>query len=151
MRHLRALVVCCVLVLPVLAPPPAAAMSAQKIMVRELNEVRAAHGLRQLRPAKRLHGSANGYARWMIRHDWFGHRGAHSSRTFRSSGEILELHRGRRARVARTLRMWMRSPGHRALILSAGFRYVGAGKSRGRFRGRRTTVWVVHFGGRRRK
>jgi uncharacterized protein YkwD len=42
----------------------------------------------------------------------------------------------------------MNSPPHRALILSPGFRWLGAGIARGRLTGRRATTWVLHFGGR---
>ena len=42
---------------------------------------------------------------------------------------------------------WMRSPGHRANILSPGFRDLGIAVRRGSFSGSSTAyVWVVEFG-----
>jgi uncharacterized protein YkwD len=42
--------------------------------------------------------------------------------------------------------MWLRSPSHRAVILTRSMNLVGAGMVRGRFRGRRATIWVVQTG-----
>jgi hypothetical protein len=49
--------------------------------------------------------------------------------------------------VAGTVRSWMASPPHRALILHPGFRWLGAGPARGTLAGRRVTTWVLHLGG----
>ena len=63
----------------------------------------------------------------------------------RARGEALAMHRGWRPRARRTVRAWMQSPAHRAVLLG-GFRHAGAGLKRGRFRGRLATVWVLHVG-----
>ena len=41
---------------------------------------------------------------------------------------------------------WIIHPRHRALILSHGFRWLGAGMARGRLNGRAGTTWVLHVG-----
>lgn len=146
MRHLRALVVCCLLAVPLAVPVSASAVSTERSMVRELNEVRSSYGLKRLRVSRTLLTSSGNYANWMMANDWFGHRGAAAATNFRATGEILALHGGRRARIRRTIRLWLNSPSHRAVILAPQFRYVGAGRSRGKFRGRRSTAWVAHFG-----
>ncbi len=128
-------------------PAAATASSAQKRMLDRVNAVRAHHGLKPLRFAKSLSQSAARYSHTMMSRDYFGHGSRiHASRRFRSLGEILEIHRGKRIGIGRALRQWMHSPGHRSVILSSHFRFAGAGFSRGSFQGRGATIWVMHFG-----
>jgi uncharacterized protein YkwD len=120
----------------------------QQRMLRAVNEVRAQHGLSGVRGSRSLNRSARRYARWMLRTDYFGHLGRiRASSSFSLLGENLAWHPGRRPRVSGTVRRWMRSAPHRALILHPGFRWLGAGIARGRLYGRRATAWVLHFGG----
>jgi uncharacterized protein YkwD len=140
-------VLACGAVLAVAAPAPADGN--QQRMLHALNAVRAQHGLAPFHGSASLHRSASAYARWMLRSDYFGHLGRiRASRRFARLGEALAWHSGRRARVSRTVRGWMQSAPHRALILHPGFRFLGAGMARGRLSGRRATTWVLHFGGR---
>jgi uncharacterized protein YkwD len=130
------------------APSASQAASAEKKMLRAVNGARADHGLRTLRLAPRLERSARAYARWMLRADYFGHQRRIRTRArFRVLGETLAGHSDWRARVRGTLRRWLRSPPHRALILSRRFRWIGAGTARGRLGDRRARVWVLHLGG----
>jgi uncharacterized protein YkwD len=120
----------------------------QREMVRAVNHARARHDLRPLRPAPRLERSAGAYARWMLRADYFGHlRRIRASRRFDVLGETLAWHRGRRPHVRRTVRAWLHSPPHRALILSGRFQWIGAGTARGGLAGAPARVWVLHLGG----
>ena len=83
----------------------------------------------------------------MLARDYFGHlTRIRASRRFRRLGEIIAIHRGGRLGIRGTVRRWMNSPPHRAVILSSRFRYAGAGTHRGRFRGRVPRTWVMHFG-----
>jgi uncharacterized protein YkwD len=149
MNQLR-IVVACLFVVGLMALPtsPAAAAPGTK-MIKKINKVRAKHGLRAVRRSRGLARSARSYARVMMARDYFGH-GARirAPRKFRRKGEAIAMSRGHRARPRRALRMWMHSPGHRALVLSSGFRFAGAGVTRGRYHGRRTTMWVLHLGAR---
>jgi uncharacterized protein YkwD len=130
-------------------PAPAAADGNQQRMLHALNAVRAKHGLAPFHGSASLHRSASAYARWMLRSDYFGHLGRiRASGRFRRLGEALAWHSGRGARVSRTVRRWMHSPPHRALILHPGFRWLGAGMARGRLSGWRAITWVLHLGGR---
>jgi uncharacterized protein YkwD len=120
----------------------------QQQMLRAVNAVRAQHGLAAFHGSRSLHRSAGRYARWMLRADYFGHLSRiRASSRFSILGENLAWHPGRRPRVSRTVRRWMHSPPHRALILHPALRWLGAGIARGRLRGRRATAWVLHFGG----
>jgi uncharacterized protein YkwD len=130
------------------AQPAAAATPAENEMVDQVNAVRAGQGLRPLRSEPRLGRSAGGYAEWMLRHDYFGHlQRIRAASGFSVVGENLAWHSGFRARVAGTVRAWLDSPPHRALMLSSRFRWIGAGMARGRLDGLASTTWVLHLGG----
>jgi uncharacterized protein YkwD len=147
MIRIRIAVACLLLAGTLLATTTEAA-AAPPVMVQKINKVRAKHGLRALRHAPSLTRSAGAYARVMMSRDFFGHSShIRAPRRFRRLGEAIAFHRGRRP-PRRSLRSWLRSPGHRALLLSPSFRYIGAGVSTGRFRGRRATIRVVHLGAR---
>jgi uncharacterized protein YkwD len=127
---------------------PAAAAPAENEMVDQVNGVRAGQGLRPLRPEPRLGRSAGSYAAWMLRHDYFGHlERIRAASGFSVVGENLAWHTGLRPRVAGTVRAWLNSPPHRALMLSSRFRWIGAGMARGRLDGLAGTTWVLHLGG----
>jgi uncharacterized protein YkwD len=134
-----------------LAVPAGASASGDELpqrMVSAVNEVRAQHGLPALAGSSTLHRSARRYARWMLRTDYFGHLDRiRASSRYSMLGENIAWHSGHRPQVASTVRRWMASPPHRALILHPGFRWLGAGPARGTLGGSRVTAWVLHFGG----
>jgi len=123
------------------------ASPAEQSMLAEINAARRAHGVPTLRDSPLLSESASSYSRYMLARDYFGHLSAmRVSDRFTLTGEVLGWHAGPNARVGATLRRWMRSGAHRAVILHPKMRYVGAGMARGRLRGTGATVWTVHFG-----
>jgi len=126
---------------------PASAKPAEVKMVRTINKIRHAHGLRSLRPAYSLFVSARLYSRRMMRSDYFGHmsRIPVASR-WRAAGETIEWHAGWRLRPRAAVRRWMRSPAHRAVLLSRRFSKIGVGRARGRYGRKMATMWVAHVG-----
>ena len=116
-------------------------------MVSAINHIRHAHGLARLRPAYSLFVSSKLYSRRMMRSDYFGHlsRIPVASR-WRTAGETLAWHQGWRLAPRATVRQWMASPPHRAVLLSRMFTRVGVGRTRGRYGRIRSTMWVAHFG-----
>jgi uncharacterized protein YkwD len=143
------IVACCWLMVAIAAtlPAPAHALSPAERMALTINKARDRRGLPPLRESHRLCGSAGRYAGWMMRTGYFGHvTRIRASRRFWWVGEALAWHSGWRPRVSQTVRAWLRSPPHRALLLSRGFRYLGPGMTLGRFGGQRATMWVLHFG-----
>ncbi len=117
-------------------------------MVAAVNGIRTSHGLARLRQAPVLKRSARAYAGWMLRANYFGHLARiKTSGAFSVLGENLAWHSGRQALVRWTLRAWLRSPAHRAVILHRPFRWMGAGIRRGEFKGMPATMWVLHLGG----
>ena len=134
-----------------LLPQPAAAgvSASERKLVRAIGKVRAKHGLKRVRVSRSLSRSAGRYSRWQLRHNYFGHQARiRMSSRFDTRGEVLRLVMGRRVSVRRTLRLWLRSPSHRAAILHGSMRLAGAGIARGRFRGRRAVMVTVHLGAR---
>jgi uncharacterized protein YkwD len=120
--------------------PSTASAGLREEMLGAINVQRMAHGVPPLRHSPFLHSSSYGYARYLMRIDRFGHAGSSSF------GELLEIHGGRAAYVKRTVRLWMRSPGHRRLLLSHTYRRAGVGMTSGRFQGARRSIWVARLG-----
>lgn len=128
----------------------------ERALMREMNAVRADYGLAPLRARTSLQRAARKHSRYLARlgrldHDSAGGRpfwtrlvSAGHPRTSRM-GENLALVGGcgrpagyvqlrrRERKVAnagearRVVSMWLKSPGHRANLLSADFRFAGAG------------------------
>jgi uncharacterized protein YkwD len=114
------------------------------------NSARARHGLPSLHRSRSLHHSATAFARHLMRSQRFAHDNRiHASSRFRTLGENLAIRIGsRRWRPRAVVGSWMHSPGHRALMMSRGFRYAGAGCARGRFGGHKAIICVLHLGSR---
>ena len=139
-------------VLAVLAVPASAAAStarqrAEHRMTNAINQVRAQHGLPAFERSDSLTGSAERYSTYLMDHDVFTHQSSiWASKKFAMVGEALAWHSGRRFKVWSTIRAWLGSPTHRAILLSPVMRRQGAGVSRGRFGSRVATIWVLHVG-----
>jgi uncharacterized protein YkwD len=140
---------CAVTAGAMLLPSTAAAAPAENQAVDALNDVRRAHGLAPLRVSESLSRSSGQYARKMLRHDFFGHGPSIDvGGGFRSAGETLAYHTGFAAQPRRTISRWMNSPGHRAVLLSPGYRWVGMGLARGALGSSGVSMWVAHVGSR---
>jgi uncharacterized protein YkwD len=123
--------------------PPASAA-----MIAKVNEMRRSNGLSTLQTSDALVGSARGYARYMLRNDYLGHLSSiQAGGRFLFLGEILAWHNGWKPRVAYTFSRWMNSPPHRAVLMSPTYRFIGAGRVRGRLGRTRETAWVAQLGG----
>jgi uncharacterized protein YkwD len=133
--------------LAVVTTTVAEAHPAERAMLTRINKVRQANGMRALRPSPSLERSSGGYARFILRTDYFGHLARiRASSHFHLLGENLAWHSGRRPGVAATVRAWLKSPAHRAVMLNPLYRWAGAGMARGRLGARVATVWVLHVG-----
>jgi uncharacterized protein YkwD len=143
MLFIGALVAC--LLVP--AAPAAAGTSAEVQMVRKVNAYRSNRGLPRVHLARSLMRSAERYSWRQLNSNYFGHSNRiQASSKYRRLGEILEYHRGMKARIDHAFRLWLNSSGHRAIIVDRNFRYAGAGRASGRFQGRNATIWTMHFG-----
>jgi uncharacterized protein YkwD len=122
-----------------------AGVSAEAKAIESLNQIRESNGLARLRTSNSLAQSADAYSRHMLLHDFFGHQARiRAASRFHTVGETLAWHSGWQPGPRRTVRQWMASPPHRAVLLSPAFGLVGMGMERGRLDGRATTMWVAH-------
>jgi uncharacterized protein YkwD len=147
MTRARAVLLCAFVLGAV--PPAGQAVAApeEQEMVDALNAARARHDLPALKASPSLERSSFSFAERLMRTDVFAHAERIQARDrFRRLGEVLAWTAGWRLRRAVTVNMWLRSPAHRALILSRHFRYAGAGRSRGILGGGLATIWVVQLG-----
>jgi uncharacterized protein YkwD len=152
MSHARIAFATLFAVLALSAPATAVAdiPSESAAMIKKVNEARRASGLAELQTAEVLVDSARNYARYMLKRDYFGHLASiHAGGNFLITGETLEWHSGWRPRVGFAFSQWMGSPSHHAILMSSTFRFIGAGRVRGRWGGRKATAWVAHLGAQR--
>jgi uncharacterized protein YkwD len=148
-RRIFAVLACAFTAGAMLVPSSAAAGGAEQEAIETLNDVRRANGLAPLRESGSLNGSSGSYAKKMLRHDFFGHGSSIDvAGGFDSAGETLAYHGGWNAQPRKTVDRWMNSPGHRAVLLSPRFRWVGMGLARGRLGSSVVTTWVAHVGSR---
>jgi uncharacterized protein YkwD len=125
----------------------AAQASPEMAMLKKVNHFRHAHGLRAVHMSRSLMGSASRYAHDLMGSGYFGHSNRiHASGRFHRLGEILEIQRGTQPGVRNAFHCWLRSPGHRSIIMDGSFNFAGAGRAAGRFHGHNSTIWVMHFG-----
>jgi uncharacterized protein YkwD len=118
-------------------PSRLAATVARAALLCSINRARAAHGLPALSAERHLRRAANGQARDMVRHRYFAHQraggpsfgarlrsaGWHGS----AAGEAIAWACGSTAGAAATVRAWLHSPPHRAILLSGAYRRAGVG------------------------
>ena len=133
----------CTAVLLLAAPATAAAASLtqnESTLLREMNAVRAEHGLHRLSFDPRLERAARAHSREMLVNDVFTH-GAFGSRMLRFdvggsiAGENLAWGTGYQGRAQSVVAAWLASPEHRANLLRPSFKRVGVGALAGTFLG----------------
>jgi uncharacterized protein YkwD len=113
---------------------------AEARLLRDLNRVRAAHGLAPLRFDPRLQRAARAHSRDMIVSQIFQH-GAFGARMIRFdvrgsvTGENLAWGNGSFGSASAIVRAWLLSPEHRANLLRPGFTRIGIGDLVGPFLG----------------
>jgi uncharacterized protein YkwD len=131
----------------------------ERAIVRAINRQRAKHGLSKLRSSRRLARAADYHSWEMLDADYFAHEsrdgGPFDERVRRyvnprAIGETLAMLGGCGPKAARrVVRMWMNSPGHRAILLSSSYKRVGLGRRTGDLRGSRACVVTADFGSRK--
>lgn len=119
-----------------------------RVVLDQVNAVRASHGLPALRLDELLTQSAQGHACTMARAGTFTHEGSGGAKArmkragcrTRLTGENIAMGF---ASGSRTMDLWMNSPGHRGIILTRNFTRIGLGVAKpapGTFGGPR---WVL--------
>ena len=135
----------------------------------ELNRVRAARGLQALRPNASLAASARRHSTQMGSRGFFDHDSADGTPFWRrierfygdggfsswAVGENIFWQSPKTLAAITVVRSWLRSPGHKANVLSRQWRDVGVGavslpRAPGVYGGAPVTIVTVDFGKRRR-
>jgi len=150
-RPLLVVLAALALVLP--ATAAAAPTAKETSLLREMNRVRAQHGLGALRFDGRLQRAARAHSREMVTTNSFSH-GAFGSRmlqfavTGSVAGENLAWGTGSRGTARGIVAAWLASPEHRANLLRPSFTRVGVGDLGGSFLGHRgARVVTADFAG----
>jgi uncharacterized protein YkwD len=139
----------------------------EAILLREINQVRAQHGLPELRSSSLLAAAADRHSRQMAGRGFFDHDSPDGSAFWKrverfypsrgssywSVGENL-AYGSPSLSAGGAVRAWMQSPGHRANLLSSAWREVGlaavhAESAPGVYGGRKATIVTADFGVRR--
>lgn len=120
-----------------------------------VNRKRSANGLRSLRFDRKLQTAATRHARDMVRHDYFAHQRPGgpdlTERLHRAGwhghawGETIAYGCGSTGSPRATLRMWMHSPPHKAILLSGSYRNGGLGVTESAPCGN-GSMWVLDVG-----
>jgi len=160
---LRALLTAILLAVALLATnalPASASSTYRWRLFLAINESRAAHGLRPLHPARGLRRAAQRHSNDMVARDYFAHTSPTGSTLYHriltsgfvvwgnwSAGEDLAWGTGTYSTPRATVKMWLASPEHRAILLSSHYKLIGIGRSTGSFLGYAgAVVWTADFG-----
>jgi uncharacterized protein YkwD len=131
----------------------------ERAIVRAINRERKRHDLAKLRSNRRLARAADFHSWEMLDADYFAHESRDGSPfdqrvrryvSYRALGENLAMvgRCGKRS-PRRIVRMWMESPGHRAILLSSAYRRVGIGKRVGDYGGNHACMVTADFASRK--
>ena len=148
-------------------PSMAAGRSLETGLLAKINALRAGRGLARLRLHERLGAAALEHSRQMARRGFFGHRSAdgssfaarverhYGSADYRywSIGENL-IWSSSTIAPSTVIENWLRSPGHRTVLLDARWRELGISAvhvdaAPGVYRGMDVTILTADFGVRR--
>lgn len=121
-----------------------------------VNRKRSAEGLGKLRLDRKLQKAAGRHARDMVQHDYFGHQRPGgpdlTTRLERAKwrgtrwGETIAYGCGKSSSPRATLRAWLDSPSHRAILLSSAYKRGGLGLGGEAPCGADGAIWVLDVG-----
>ena len=153
------LVLAALSVSPVVAAAKPRLDARERAIVRVINHRRAEHDLPKVKSTRPLSRAADYHSWEMLDADYFAHESRDGGpfdkrvRRFadhRALGETLAmLGRCGNGSARRIVRMWMNSPGHRAILLDGTYRRIGVGNRTGRLGDDRVCVVTADFGSRR--
>jgi uncharacterized protein YkwD len=129
----------------------------ERAVIRLVNEIRTQNGLARVRASRALNRAADRHTRDMLQRDFFDHASSDGTpfdrrvRHYANAamvGETLAALGRRRDRAAKVVRLWMDSPPHRAVLLTAGFRRIGVARRWGMLGGTGRAVVTADFASR---
>lgn len=117
----------------------------ERAVVRRVNAERSRRAIKPLDQSPKLARSASRHSLRQLRSDRLWHRRMRTAFAARRAGETLAfVPRGTRDRARWIVRTWMRSPSHRAVLLSTGVSRVGVGRRYGALGTRRGIVVTMN-------
>jgi uncharacterized protein YkwD len=139
---------------------PARLDQRERAMIQNINHERARYGLAPVRAIKALNRAADHHSWEMLDANYFAHEsrngGSFHARVRRyvrphALGETLAMLGGGcgRGSARQVVRMWMNSPGHRAILLSSRYRRVGVAKRVGSLGSTHACVVTADFASKR--
>jgi uncharacterized protein YkwD len=145
---------------PAVANASARLDAVERRIIRLINHERARLGMRRLRPVWSLARAADFHSRNMLRGRFFAHASRNGTPAARRVGRFRRAMRfgetlaylsrvGIRAQASQVVAMWMASPGHRAVLLTPGFRRIGVGRRTGLLASGPGTVFTADLQSRR--
>jgi len=154
-------VICCCVVLA-WQPGSAHAKTAgldgtERKVVKLVNRIRARHGLKRLKASRALARAANDHTGDILRTDVLSHSSSDgtpmATRVRRYTGadwvgENIATVTRKGSAARKVVRMWMASPGHRAVLLSPSGRRIGVGKRAGRLGTAKRAVFTADLASR---
>jgi uncharacterized protein YkwD len=138
--------------------------SLESELLRQINVVRAQHGLRPFRRSNHLGAAANQHSVSMAQKGYFSHSSANGGAFWRRIASFYGYHGYRQWSVgenllwssptvstARAIQMWMTSPEHRANLLDRNWREIGlsavhSASAPGVYHGGAVTIVTADFG-----
>ena len=143
-----------------LPAPPSRAAGPSRTLLRELNAVRAEHGVPPLRTDRRLARAARAHSADMVARHYFAHESQGGERPCKRIartgwlhgrwhwwvGENLAWGTKHRGRPPAIVAAWLASPPHRRVMLSSRYRAVGIGVARGTPWSSRGWTYTADFG-----
>jgi uncharacterized protein YkwD len=161
--QLRGIVVGLVVVMSVgtlgVASSSAATLKPRTVMLEKLNAVRAQHGLAAVRPSLLLRLAAKRHSDDMVVRDYFAHTSPGGATLYDritksgfvagyswEGGETLAWGTGVLAKPGYTVKAWLASPEHRAILLSSTWTRIGISRACGSFLGHTgACVWTADW------
>jgi uncharacterized protein YkwD len=131
----------------------------RKLLLKRINHSRARHGLAPVSSSRALHVAAIRHSDDMLVRDYFAHTSPTGStlthRILRTgyvsgyswvAGETLAWGWGTQSGPRATVRAWLHSPEHRAILLSSKYHTIGIARACGRFLGYSgACVWTADW------
>ena len=142
------------------APAAATTLPPRAVLLHLINNQRVEHHLPRVSYSPGLRFAALRHSQDMLRRQYFAHTSPVGSTLYTrvinsgfyrvgswTAGETLAWGTGSYGTPYGTLRMWMNSPEHRAILLSRSFECVGISRVLGRFQGHYgAAIWTADFG-----
>jgi uncharacterized protein YkwD len=158
-RTLMTLVVA--LLLSLSATPLAHAASTPRgELLGRINQARSEHGLSPVYPSTALHVIAEHHSNDMLSRDYFAHTSPSGSTLYDrivnsgfvagygswTGGETLAWGTGSLGTPAGSVRAWLNSPDHRAILLSTTYKWIGISRACGTFQNHQNAcVWTADW------